>query len=130
MHLRVGRGGVDHGLLVAREVVAKRVAMLLQRLADAGDVAVAENPEHAAEKRLLMSVARGPLPREESHERLRHRQPYRAGRDHIAGSPRAATNEATSPSVGMKFAHPCRVTTMAPQALPRRAARSSGQPWR
>ena len=75
MHLRVGRRGVDHGLLVAREVVAKRVAMLLQRLTDAGDVAVPEDPEHAAEERLLVSVARGPLLREESHERLRHRQP-------------------------------------------------------
>ena len=64
---------MHHRLLVAREVVADRAALFLQRLPDAGDVAVAEDPEYAAEQRLLASVARRFLLGEKSHERLRHR---------------------------------------------------------
>ncbi len=128
VHLGVGGRGVHHRLLVARQVVAHRAALFLQRLPDAGDVAVPEDAEHAAEERLFAAVTRGSLLRQESHHRLRHRHPH--ARAHIAGSFRSATKADTSSSVGMKLAQPWRVTTIAPQALPMRAARSSGQPWR
>ena len=73
VHLGVGRRGVDHRLLVARQIVAQGCSLLLQGLADTGDVAMAEDAEHAAKKRLLAAVARRSLLRHESHHRLRHR---------------------------------------------------------
>ena len=64
----------------------------VQRLADAGDVAVAEDAEDAAEERLLAAVARRALLRQKPHHRLRHRQARLAMRVISPASPRAATN--------------------------------------
>ena len=50
---RVADGDVHHRLLVARRVVGQQVVVLLQRLAEAGDVAVAEDAEAAGEEALL-----------------------------------------------------------------------------
>ncbi len=51
---------MHHGLLVAAQDVGQRVGLLQlgleQRLADAGDVAVAEDPETAGEELLLLAV--------------------------------------------------------------------------
>jgi hypothetical protein len=131
VHFGVGRRRVHHRLLVARQVVGQRAALFVERLANAGDVPVAEDPEDAATQRLFAPIARRALPLQKPHHGLRHRQAdFRSRRRHIVGSPCAVTNAATSSSVGMKLAHPWRVTTIAPQALPIRAARSSGQPCR
>ena len=73
--LGVGDGGVHHRLLVARQVVAQ-AAVLLQRLADAGDVAVAEDAEHAGEERRRRAVALDLLGGQERDQRLRHRHPH------------------------------------------------------
>ena len=66
----VGDGGVHHGLLVAgedvgeaRSLAGRRELVLQQRLADAGDVAVAEDAEAAGEQLLPLAVALGPLVR-------------------------------------------------------------------
>src|SRR5204862_7848854 len=129
-HLGEGGRGVHHGLFVPREVIRHRRPEGLERFADAGDVAVTENAEHAGNERPLPSIARRALLRQKPHHRLRHRQADSRWRGHIASSPRALTNAVTSFSVGMKFAQPWRVTTIAPVALPMRAARSSGHPCR
>jgi hypothetical protein len=72
---------VDHPLLVARQQVGQlgRSAQLglEQRLADAGDVAVAEDPEAAGDQALLLAVALGVLAGQEADERLGHGQPGR-----------------------------------------------------
>ena len=52
--------------------------MLEQRLADAGDVAVPEDAEAAAEEPVPDAVALDVLGGEEADERLRGRQPGRA----------------------------------------------------
>ncbi len=70
----VGDRGVHHRLLVAGQDVAQ-AAVLLQRLADAGDVAVAEDAQHPGEERLLHPVALDVLRGQERHQRLRHRPP-------------------------------------------------------
>jgi hypothetical protein len=57
-----------------------------------------------------------------------------AGRNTVTASlpysnpPRVLTNAVTSSILGMKLAHPCFVTTIAPQALPKRADRYQPQP--
>src|SRR5580693_4567928 len=48
--------------------------MRRQCLADAGDIAVAEDCPHAAEQRYRVSVAFGALRRQIAHQRLRHGQ--------------------------------------------------------
>ena len=73
LHLREADGGVDLRLLVARLVVAE-VGHLLQRLADARHVAVAEDAEAAGEERLSRAVALDVLVLQERDERLRHRR--------------------------------------------------------
>ena len=105
VHLRVGRGGVHHRLLVASQVVAQCGPVLLEGLADAGDVAVPEDSEHPTEERLLAAVTRRMLLRQEPDHRLGHGQTHAGGR-HRAGSPRCAMKVATSSSVGMKLAQP------------------------
>ena len=75
----VADGRVDHGLLVAGEVVGQvRAAVQLglqQRLADAGDVAVAEDAEAPGDQPLLAAVALGVLGGQEPDERLRDGEP-------------------------------------------------------
>ncbi len=81
VRLRVGDRRVRHRLLVVGAVRRQRRAMPVQRLADAGDVAVTEDRPHAAEQRNLASVADGSLRGEKADQRLRHRQADRAHRD-------------------------------------------------
>jgi hypothetical protein len=69
---------VDHRLLVTGLVVSDSVGVLLQRLAHACDVAVAEDAEASGEEGLLHPVTLDVLVRQEPHQRLGHRQPYRA----------------------------------------------------
>jgi hypothetical protein len=68
---------VHHRLLVARLVVGQQVGVLVQRLADAGDVPVPEDAEAAGEEALPVAVAFGVLRCEKANERLRRRQPDR-----------------------------------------------------
>jgi hypothetical protein len=103
--LREGGGGVHHRLLVARQVKTQPIAGTQQRFTKAGDVAMPEDAEHPADKRLILltrAVARGPLRDQKLDDRL--------GDRHTAGShdqpPCAAINASTSGHVGMKFAHP------------------------
>ena len=73
---RLGEGdrGMRHRLLVVRAVGRQLVADLVERLADAGDIAMAEDRPDAAEDRQLLAVDHGHLPRHEAGQRLRHRQ--------------------------------------------------------
>jgi hypothetical protein len=66
-------------LLVARLVVAQAAGVLLQCLADTGDVAVPEDAEHAGEERPLDPVPLDPLRREEAHQGLSHGEADRGG---------------------------------------------------
>ena len=68
-----GRRGVDHGLLVAGLVVAK-VGILVQRLPDAGHVAVAEDAKAARRKRAAPRHRAPELIFEEVNQRLGHGQ--------------------------------------------------------
>ena len=72
--------GVHHGLLVARLKVTEIVGSLVKRLADAADVTVTEDTPAAGEEALLDPIALDVLVREESHQRLRHREPHRGVR--------------------------------------------------
>ena len=67
---------MHHRLLVARVVEGQRVLLLEQRLADAGDVAVAEDAEAARDQALLHAVALAVLDAQEPDQRLRHRQSH------------------------------------------------------
>ncbi len=82
--LGVGDRRVRHRLLVVRAVGRQLVAMPIERLADAGDVAVAEDREHAAEQRPDAGAGLGRQRRQIAHQRLRRRQPHRAA--HAAAS--------------------------------------------
>ena len=72
-------GDVHHRLLVAALVVGQLTGRqqlgLQQRLADAGDVAVAEDAEAAGEELLPLAVALAPLVGEEAHHGLGHGEP-------------------------------------------------------
>ena len=72
--MRVGDRRVRHRLLVVRAVGRQRVAMRVQRLADARDVAVAEDREHAAEERRDAVRRLRAQRREIADQRLRRRQ--------------------------------------------------------
>ena len=61
-----------HRLLVMRAVGRQLIARAPQRLAEAGDVAMAEDRPDAGEQRLDAALALRPLRREVAHERLRH----------------------------------------------------------
>ncbi|BDZ49675.1 hypothetical protein GCM10025867_19160 [Frondihabitans sucicola] len=65
---------VDHGLLVTRLVVGHetrlRVVDLLERLADAGDVAVPEDAEHPRDRTFADVAVDGPLVRQELDQSL------------------------------------------------------------
>src|SRR5207248_6060671 len=70
LHPRVADGDVDHRLLVARLAVAERLRVLRERLADPGDVPVAEDAPAACEEALLHAVAFDVLLTEEPHQGL------------------------------------------------------------
>src|SRR5204862_3756530 len=74
LHPRVAGRGVHHRLLVPGLVVGEELRALVERLADPGDVAVAEDAEAAAEEPVLDPVALDELVREETDEGLRSRQ--------------------------------------------------------
>ncbi len=67
---------MDHRLLVAGLVEGQRVGVLLQRLPDAGDVAVAEDAEAAGEEAVALAVALDALGGEEADEGLGDGQPH------------------------------------------------------
>ena len=71
VHLGERGRRVHHRLLVAALVVAKPIAHLVERLPDAGDVAVAEDAEDASEERLPPAVALAELHAQEPDQRLR-----------------------------------------------------------
>jgi len=65
---------VYHRLLVAGLVVREAFRVLLQRLADTGDVTVAEDSETAGEEAVFDSVTLYALPRQEADQGLGRRQ--------------------------------------------------------
>ena len=65
---------MHHRLFVARQNESDPVACREQRLAQAGDVAVAENAEHSGKERLPDAVALGVLRDEKFDESLRDGQ--------------------------------------------------------
>jgi len=73
--LGVGDRRQRHALLVVRPEGRQRVARLMERLAHARDVAVAEDRPAAGEQRHLSAVHDRVLRREKPHQRLRRRQP-------------------------------------------------------
>ena len=75
--LGVAGGDVDHALLVAGHVVGEPVGILAQGLADAGDVAVAEDAEAAGDQALGIPVALAVLVGQELDQGLGHGQPPR-----------------------------------------------------
>ena len=74
-HPRVTGGRVHHRLLVPALVVGQELGALVERLADAADVAVAEDAEAAAEEAVLDAVPLDMLHREKAQEGLCRRQP-------------------------------------------------------
>ena len=70
LHARETDRGMHHRLLVACLVVRQQIGVLVQRLADPGDVAVPEDSEAPFEETLLDSVALDVLRGEEPDERL------------------------------------------------------------
>src|SRR5438477_13119 len=83
----VGDRRVHHRLLVAGQDEAQ-AAVLLEGLADAGDVAVAEDAEDARQEGALRAVALDLLLGQEGDERLRGRHPHRAHLTAPSVSPR------------------------------------------
>src|SRR5438309_949424 len=120
---RVSDRAVDHRLLVPRHVVREQLRPLKERLAYPGDVAVAKDAPHPGEEALLDAVALDVLRRQESHERLRHRE------SRHAETFRAST-VSISASVGIASAQARREATIAPAAFAASRVRRSGQPAR
>ena len=79
LHPSVCRSRVHHRLLVPRLVVGQQLGRLVQRFADARDVAVAEDAEASAEEALLHPVALDVLRSEEAEQRLCRGQTNRSG---------------------------------------------------
>ncbi len=75
--LGIGGGGKTHALLVLAAIQRQLVTVAIQRLAKAGGIAVAEDPEAAAEQAVFFPVDHDELAREPAHDRLRRCQPYR-----------------------------------------------------
>ena len=73
--LGVADRGVDHGLLVPRQVVGEVRLGLLDRLRHAADVAVPEDAPHAREESVLDGVALDMLDGQVIDERLAHGEP-------------------------------------------------------
>ena len=69
-------GGQRHGLLVLPAPGRQPVLDRFQRLREAGDVAVAEDREHAGEERNALAVQDGVLTAQIADQGLRHRQAY------------------------------------------------------
>ena len=67
--------GQRHRLLVLAAPGRQLVLHRLQRLAEAGDVAVPEDREDAGEERHFPAIDHGPLGGQIAHQGLRHGQP-------------------------------------------------------
>ena len=87
---------VDHRLLVPCLVVAEPVACGLERLAQARDVAMTEDPEHSPEKRMLVAVALDGLDLQEANDGLGGRQAL--GQGHLSTPARKRLMRRTPPS--------------------------------
>ena len=127
-----GRRSVNHRLFVSAQIVPP-TCVLLKRLPYAGEISVTEDPKAAGEEWLLASVASYMLLDQKLDDGLSHGESSRSQVLSPSSHPYASrdwNNSSASHSVGMKFAHPCRVTTIAPVALPMLAARSQSQPLR
>ncbi len=75
MRLRIRNRRVRHRLLVVRTVRRQRGTMPVKRLAESGDVSVAEDRPHAGEERDLAPIVDRALCGQITDQRLRHRQP-------------------------------------------------------
>jgi hypothetical protein len=64
---------MDHRLLVAGLVVWEAACVLLERLADTGDVTVTEDTEASGEEAVFDPVSLYVLLGQEAHQRLGHR---------------------------------------------------------
>jgi hypothetical protein len=106
---------VHHRLLVARLVIGEQLLVLLERLAEPGQVAVAEDAEAAGEEAAALAVALDLLDGEKAHQRLGDGQP------HVRTSCGSMSSR-----VGIASAHASRAATYAPAALASRIVRSSG----
>jgi len=73
---RVADRGVNHRLLVTGRDEPKQLGALVERLPDAGDVAVAEDAEAAAEETALQPVTLDDLRSEKTHECLCSRRAH------------------------------------------------------
>jgi hypothetical protein len=80
--------GQCHPLLALAAERRQHAARVVERLAQAGDVAVAEDAEHARDERPLLAVYQRALNRQEAHDRLRRGEPDRAHR-HPSTTPAA-----------------------------------------
>ena len=69
---------MNHPLLVARLVIGEQLRVLRKRLADAGHIAVAEDPETPLDEPMLDPIALDMLDGEKTDERLSHGQANRA----------------------------------------------------
>ena len=77
MSLGEGDGGVSHRLLVVRPEGRELGARAVQRLPETGDVAVAEDREHARHEWKLDALDLRALGAEISDQRLGHRESMR-----------------------------------------------------
>ncbi len=119
--LGVGDRGMRHRLLVVRPVGRKLIAIPVQGFADTGDVAVAEDREHAAEQRPDAGTGVGRERGEIAHQRLRRGQPD--GAAHAAAalrlsacSPRVSRHAAISASKFVRTARTSAASSMSPES--------------
>src|SRR5262249_20039918 len=132
-----GGGGVDHRLLVAGLVVGQRAGSLdlglQQGLADAGDVAVAEDAEAAGEQLVLHAVPFAALRGEEADQRLGDGEPYRVRGHHIvlpcskAGPGAAERTRPTAVSTAASTSSSGGYSRARPTTRPRTPGRSSAR---
>ena len=104
--LGVGDGGMGHGLLVLAAPGRQRVADAVQRLADAGDVAVAEDRPDALDEALALL---GHLHAQPAHHRLRRGQPDRSAHRFppLCPSAHATASRAAARALSQMRAEPC-----------------------
>ena len=137
-----------HRLFVTGLVETEGIGILMQRLTDTSNVSVPEDSEHTGKKLGFVSISFDILLSEKLNDGLSHREflcfhesccsfgtvvcgcGMEPKPNCIYHPPRSATNSSTSGIVGIKFAQPCRVTTIAPVALPSRADFRQPQPLR
>ena len=87
VRLGVAYRRMRHRLLIVGAEGRQLVAIFIERLADAGDIAMAEDRPDAAEQRQRLAVDLGLLARKEPRQRLRHRQANGLGHDRFLPLP-------------------------------------------